>query len=239
MAKRPIDTEWKNRIKKASEKKGDFMSAIIFGAFGSGKTKFCGTWPKPFFIAAEDGLMTLSNTDIPYIKLENDKAVYQTVLDILVLASQKREMFEDVETIIIDSMSKLNRLMLDEILDEVSREKPEFDEWGKLRARMNKLNNLFVRLPMHRLITISEAFKEDQESGDIKPTFNIEGGFRNDVAGEYDNVWWFSGRQVGRTTKYFLNTSVSSGRAAKTRLNLPIEIENPTFAAVMASKEQK
>jgi hypothetical protein len=238
VAKRKLDLDWQSKIKPASSKADDYISAIVFGGYGTGKTKFCGTWPNPFFLAAEDGMMTLKDTEIPFIGLDADKAIYSTVLDILAMASNKQGVFENVDTFVIDSMSKLNRLMIDEIKEESGGDKFEFDEWGKLRSRMNKLNNLFVRLPMHRLATVSEAFREDQESKDLKPTFNIEGGFRHDFAGEYDNVWWFSNRQVGRTVRYSMNTTINSGRAAKTRLSLPIEIENPTYDVVQKLSQE-
>lgn len=233
MARREKDLSWMDKVKSSKDKSLDHLSAILFGPYGSGKTKFASTWPKPFFIAAEDGMLTVRNDDIPYVLIDPDKAVYSTIIDIFAVASQKQGPFAEVQTLVIDSMSKLNRMMLDEILEERGTDKAEYDEWKRLRTNMNRINNLFVRLPYNRLVTVGEAYKEDKYMKELKPDFNIEGGFRADLAGEYDNVWCFQKKVVGRNQKFIMNTEDFRGRQAKKRLVLPSEIENPTYKKIM------
>lgn len=241
MAKRKeADYDWASRIKSTKDKADDYMSAILWGGFGSGKTLFGGSCPAPIFIAVEDGTLSLSKSDIPYIPIVQDPeiSVYGTMLDIFAHADQKLGVFEDKDTIVLDSMSKLGNMIKNELLLSAGREKAEFDEWDMLKTRMNRLNNLFIRLPYNRIVILSEAYKEDKYEKELVPMFNLEGSFRSDVSGEYDNVFWFEKKPVGKNTKYLMHTVDCRGRAAKARLNLPAEIENPTYDKVITlSKE--
>lgn len=233
MAKKPMESNWADNILSSKDKATDYQSAVLFGQFGAGKTKFAASWPKPFFIAAEDGMLTLLKEDIPYIKLNPEFSIYQTVMEIFANAAMRAGPFEDVQTLVIDSISKLHRMVKQEILEESGREKAEFDDWDKLRSRMNRLNNFFIRLPYNRLAICTEALKEDKFEKVLKPTFNIDGGFRDDMPGEYDHVWYFGKRQVGRVNKFIMNTDDFRGRTAKRRVELPDEIENANYQIII------
>jgi hypothetical protein len=45
------------------------IKCMVYGLAGTGKTRLCATAPRPIILSAENGLLSLSNQDVPFIKI--------------------------------------------------------------------------------------------------------------------------------------------------------------------------
>ncbi len=79
------------------------LLALIFSEPGVGKTLLGATFPKPVFIALEDGTETVAGSDAQVLKAESS----QDLIDAVTFACNE----VDCDTIIIDTISKLDQII--------------------------------------------------------------------------------------------------------------------------------
>ncbi len=70
------------------------VNVLAWGPPGSGKTTLIGTAPKPFVLAAEKGMLTLADKDIPFIWLDPEYEIYDTVINVLNKARRKEKILD-------------------------------------------------------------------------------------------------------------------------------------------------
>ena len=82
----------------------------IYGGAGIGKTSLASTFPAPIFIRAEDGLSSVPANAMPdaFPLLNSSDEVYQ---QLLALINENHQ----YKTLVIDSISKLDRLFTEEV----------------------------------------------------------------------------------------------------------------------------
>ena len=228
MARRRVGRSWQENTKDTSKVADRKLNILLWGTPGSGKTHFMGTAPKPFIIASEDGVLTLHNKSIPYYLLRDDEKVYDTVMTIIDDARKKIGIFEDIETICIDSMWKLNQMILEEIQEELGTTSG-FSVWDLLRTRMNKIHSALLALDYHYIISAGEKVKEDQVDGTMKVVFNMSGSFASQMGYEVDLNLYMKVKSKGARTEYLAYAMEENKRNAKSRVKLPREMKDITF----------
>ena len=228
MARKRVGRTWAEDIRTTSNVADKKLNILTWGREGTGKTQFMGTCPKPFIIAAEDGVLTLHNEEIPYYLLKDDEKIFDTVMQVIDDAKKGLGIFEDIETICIDSMSKLNSMIFEEIKEEVGDTKG-YVIYEMLLTRMTKINSALVSAPYHYVISVGEAVKEDRLTETLRPVFNMTGSFRDQLAYEFDLNLYMAKKSRGAREEWIAYTSDENKRSAKSRVTLPREIKNLTF----------
>lgn len=246
---------WMDKLSFTDEIETRYMRALVYGPMGSGKTRFSLTWPSPFVIDVDHGLLTGRTQRVPSIpvyppKDRKDKAkVYQTVMDILVDARDRSgpfatgEALSNCETIVLDGYTALADALMKEILladgRDFTREKPEFDHWNSLAARLDNITQLSAMIPMNFVATCGNKLDKDEYTGGWVGLPDIIGGFRNDVGFRFDEVYYFEPRRgkasdgVGKDDLvYEAHTAKYRIFDAKSRLGLPSTIVSPTYEKV-------
>ncbi len=229
------------------------LNVLSWGKSGAGKTYLAGTASRPFIIAAESGTMTLAEKGFPMIALSNDVEIYDTIQYIIKAARNKEIIadedgnqivdFNNVDTIVLDSITKLNELLIKEIEEEVGH-KLQLQDWGLLRSRIQDCVCSLNSLPYDTHQTMGEAVGTDQEDEDkIEILPNFQGSFKHNVFYEFDFVLYHEYEKRGSSEKYVVHTKPYKGRVAKARIGLPAKIENCTFTklkdAVSAARGAK
>ncbi len=237
--KRPGRKGWANGIISTNDVKNKKVKILVSGGPGTGKTNLIGSAPRPFVIAAEDGLLTLHKLDLPYFKLDNTMAVFETTLMILESAKKRERVeisegefldFNEIDTLCLDSTWMLNTRLATEIKEESGRDKFQHGEWGILLDRMQRIIMELLESDYHVICTIGEAVKTDQMDDSKKEvSFNMSGGFRHEIAYLFDFNLTMAKEAVGRRIKYKMFTNDNDNRQAKARVDLPLCIEDPTF----------
>lgn len=234
---------WGKLVKSTKDVAEKKLKILVWGGPGTGKTHLIGTAPNPFVIAAEDGVLTLHQFDIPYFKMTDSMAVYETFLMIIESAVKREKVemedgsivdFAEIETIALDSAWMLNARLTREIKEETGKDKFQHGEWGLLLDRMQKCITDLLEADFHIICTMGEAVKTDEMDEKKKEiTFNMQGSFRNQIAYLFDfNLTTFK-ESIGRRTNYKLFTNDENNRSAKSRVELPKEILDPTFTKIL------
>lgn len=169
---------------KFSDAPGELkVKALLVGRAKTGKTTFAGTFPKPFFINTDKGMVSLKGKNIPYITIErmteeNKKnpdylTRWLDVRQILVdLKMQEGEYWEGLasykpETIVLDSISALSDLMEAEIICDPPDKKDRSDtlflsDYNIIQRRMFSLIDLLRELPYHVIATSGIDVSQDE-----------------------------------------------------------------------------
>ena len=87
---------------------------------------------------------------------------------------------------------------------------------------------------LHEMIENDEALEKKVDKT-IDKVPNILGGFRNDIAGLFSNVFYLVKKEDGKGGyRYLCRTNKGAGKMAKNRFNLPTIIEDVSYDAIMA-----
>ncbi len=140
--------EQKTLLISASEARVDRVNVMAYGPPGCGKTYFATTFPKPFFIDTENGLITARARikkgeidDFPGVQTSD----FTTVLEIIaapeyrIPALFKGTKWEGYvpETLVIDTISTLEGYIFDEIMESAG--KIAQPQWNNLKRKMMAL----------------------------------------------------------------------------------------------------
>jgi hypothetical protein len=119
-----------NTIKNGKEAKPPRI--MLYGSEGIGKSSYGAKSPKPIFIQTEDGLGEIECSKFPLAKNLND--VFSSLQ-----ALQSEE--HDFQTVIIDSLDWLERLIFDEVCREFGTRNIEKVDGGYARGYTHALNH--------------------------------------------------------------------------------------------------
>ena len=218
---RPAAPKFTFSLKRASEHE-NWIKMLVYGAYGSGKSYFAGTsadvpeMRDVLYLDLEAGSMTIANRgdNIDIIPIKNFQDLEQ-VKQYLTLHCQRRDR-GDVEgmrsleeqlrgekvetpkrykTVIFDSMSEANKVLMAYLLNATPEtsgldsqiEDAQFSHWGQAALNMLRVVRAFRALPIHTIFVASDKTKEDERKQQ-KILLNLSGQLANDVQGFFDVV---------------------------------------------------
>ena len=132
----------------AAEARVDRVNVMAYGPPGCGKTYFATTFPKPFFVDTENGLLT-ARARITKGEIDDFPAIqtadFTTVLEILAAPHYRiPTLFKGTkwegyvpETLVIDTISTLEGYIFDEIMESAG--KIAQPQWNNLKRKMMAL----------------------------------------------------------------------------------------------------
>lgn len=229
-----IGRKWTDKVRYTDDLTDKCLNILVWGPPGSGKTHFIETAPKPFLINTDKGELTMHRSHIPSVALDGTTQVYETIMAILDSARKKKDGFEEIETIGLDSVWKLSDLLLEEIKEEKNTTgKAGFDDWGELLTRMAKIVDGFTASPYHFIATSGEAIRQDDMDAEEKVvTFNFSGSYRSRLAYAFDFNLYFLAKKRGLKTEYIAFSQEENKRTAKSRVSMPRQIVDPSFSTI-------
>lgn len=255
----PKSSKWGAQLHRFGEDKRG-QRVIIFGPYGSGKTTLAASYPAPVFIDTDAGENTATK-GLPYFTIPPMKA-YETAQGILMDFLSRKDVFAegaalaDRETIVIDSWTKLNEMILTQIcLGSVGarhsimqdNERPTISQYGFLLTRQQTLVNIIreiTRTGRNVIITATPMVEGSEEErklagdgGEMKMVYdevigipNLVGKFKYQIGAEFDEVYYLDFAPQG--TSRVLYTTRHGIWRAKTRQPLPAVISNPSWEVI-------
>lgn len=208
------------------------LKVLIYGEPGVGKTTFAASSPMPLIIDVERGSRVLAGRDVAvmeYVSIEQiDK-----LMDYL-LASDKS--FDNYSTIVFDSISEMQRRLLDQQLATVSKSagapvyKADWDLWGAntqiLRAMVSRFRDIQKNLVM---IAHAKADKEEA-TGIMQMRPDLTPRLASTITAMFDVVGYL---KINSKGERILQVQPSKTVVAKSRVTtLPKEILNPTWDSI-------
>jgi hypothetical protein len=180
------------------------LKAFFYGDSGTGKTFTAASSPNPMFLLTEaNGLKSIQNS--------NPDALVAQCTDInqvrqFVAAASRGEFPAEVETIVIDSITEVQRLFIDEILaaKDDGDKKMAWQDWAVMTARMIKFVRCVRDLPYNVIVTalcdyatdddgsvtrVFPSFQGKKLANEISQFFNVVGVvIRREVETEHGTV---------------------------------------------------
>lgn len=233
-----LDVEYVQEVER-----NKYVKCMVYGASGVGKTHFAGTSPSPLFIDSDKGLKTIHTMGLnaPYIPLARGERVYRKVLEVISSAAKKDSPFwkeKSIQTIVFDSYTSLADMLMVEIMKFPSRpenrrdpdnDKPIFDHWTALQARLKNLTKQCQDLGFNIIATCGQQVDKDEVTGAFMGQPAIQGGYRNTIMHDFDEVYYMTAETKNDRTEYKLYTKPYRYWVAKSRGNPPAIVVNPEF----------
>lgn len=146
------------------------LKVLLYGVSGVGKTSFAASFPNPFFLDLESGMMsTLRVGDVYRYPFDFDKDVtnYEQVREFYkIVKSAKNPPFE---TIVIDSLNELQVLVAQNVINKYGKVKRQYDDqltladYQKANNDVVKLIRSFLKLPYNVVFTAASTRLEPGE----------------------------------------------------------------------------
>lgn len=172
---------------------GQYLSAVIAGPPGHGKTRFCATAKDPFFLNTEGatGLMPIAGKHIPAanIKSSEDLAIAR---NILTLGPEKAAeiltngQVKTIGTVIIDTVDELARILTRERLVSTGHDTMQGGDWTWLGDQLSAISRGFRELEMHVIFTCHVKDQTDGETGNTFYKLDLAGAAAHQLPGSVD-----------------------------------------------------
>lgn len=146
-------------LKNTSELASNGVKILTYGQSGAGKTSLIATLPNPIVLSAEGGLLSIQNTNIQYIEI-NDMNDLIEAYDWLT-ESKEAAQFESVA---IDSISEVAEVVLN---SERKKTKDGRAAYGEMNTVMTDVIRKFRDLPNKHVYMSAKLEKAQDEMGRI------------------------------------------------------------------------
>lgn len=183
-------------VQAGSKELPSHLKLLIYGDSGSGKTWCSSTAPKPLVMLTErNGMQSIkrSNPDA-YV-------AYCTTADQcrdFLVAVMNGDVPDGVETIVIDGITEVQQIMIDDILSKKGENrKMSLPDWGELGDRMRRFLRCLRDLPYHVVVTALVTHELNEESGETRVYPLVQSKkLPNQLAGYFNVVGFLFKRAV-------------------------------------------
>lgn len=235
-----------NYFQEVTKKTVEQYIFLIYGGSGSGKTVLSSMFPNPLFISVDTGVMggllsavSYTTTPIKQIRL----TAYNQLTSLLPLL--ERDAKKVFSTLIIDSLTSFNALVVRDILALSAKETAVFADWNLAVARMRNMINKLASLGSHLIFTATEQIQKDEILGKTMGLPNLPGKLAQEAPAGVDIVIrthtrsGYDAKTMKRKVTYIGSTAPDDIWYAKDRsatlspeLVLSDEEGKPTFKAL-------
>ena len=219
-----------------------YLKCLFYGMPGVGKTKLSASAPGALVVDAEHGTRTLMN----HPELGNVKVLsVKSFDDVMALFWELQEgKLEDVQTVVIDSISELQKRQMDDLLRENAvKDKnrspylPFMQDYKLNTEVLRRLIVSFRDLERNLIVTAHAVEDKDESDGRVFWRPAVTPKFAETLLGIMDVVGFMS-LDVDREGKQTRTLQIMPSRrvVAKTRIGgLPPVLTNPTFDDLLAA----
>lgn len=130
---------------------------IVYGPSGAGKTTLIKTLPNPIILSAESGLLSIQDSDLPYIEI----ASMEDLTEAFAWASSSDEA-KGFDSIALDSISEIGEVVLNY---EKKMTKDPRQAYGALSEQMTDIIRAFRDLPEKHVYFSAKLEKSQDEMG--------------------------------------------------------------------------
>jgi hypothetical protein len=202
----------------------DYAKVVLYGPPGSGKTTAAATWPKPLFLSAESGLLSVRDKAIDVMTIDQWEDLEGA------FAYLKHEKHEYL-SVVIDSLTEVQKKLNEYIVRAFPGVKRGYNglvsesDWGANIDKMRMLCRAFRDLPMNVVfITLNQDVQVDGENV-TRPALNGK-TLPDELCGWVDAVIYCPGPQKDEdgVQRYLGQTIPAKGRRAKIRVPAGCEV---------------
>jgi phage nucleotide-binding protein len=147
------------QLKRTKEATAQAVKLLVYGQAGAGKTSLIPTLPKPVILSAEGGLLSIADTNLPFIEItsmQELKEAYQWLT-----GSAEAAEFESVA---LDSISEIAEVVLNQ---EKKINKDPRAAYGAMQEQMADIIRGFRDLPGKHVYMSAKLEKTQDEMGRV------------------------------------------------------------------------
>lgn len=166
-----------------------YVKALIQGPPKSGKTSILATAPNVVIADCEpeaNGLQSIAHLNVPYVTVSDPEKLHQLrfVLSDAGLRQKAAEQLgmEKIETVGIDTLDALQKILKRHRMTVERRTKFERDDWNWLLEEMRGIVNGFNALPLNVIYTVHTSTKQDDDQKMITMPA-LQGAIAEEIAG--------------------------------------------------------
>ena len=145
-------------LKNTKDLNADGVKILVYGHAGAGKTSLIKTLPNPVVISAEGGLLSIADSDIPYVDVKGTEDIY-SVFEFL--NGPEGQQFESIA---LDSISEIAEVVLNQAKKET---KDPRQAYGSLMEVMQDLIRAFRDIKGKNVYFSCKCEKMADEQGRI------------------------------------------------------------------------
>jgi phage nucleotide-binding protein len=173
-----------------------FLKVGIYGVSGAGKTTLAATSPKPFLINVEAGEAALiGRSDISIAKVEEFKEIDN-------IYKYLKHAKHDYQTVIIDSLTELQKRAMDMVLEGEGREMPHQGSWGQSMEYVRRIVRQFRDLDMHVIFIMGVADRKDAITGTVTDMPSLPGKLGQEVSSYLDVLGYLTMAYDAKSKSY-------------------------------------
>jgi hypothetical protein len=211
-------------ITSAKDTVHDYAKTVLYGPPGSGKTTAGASWPKPLFLSAESGLLSIRDRDIDVWTIDKWEDLEEAFAHL-------KHGEHSYLSVVIDSLTEVQKKLNEYIVRAFPTVKRGYtdlvseSDWGANIDKMRKLCRAFRDLPMNVVfITLSQDVEIDGENV-TRPALNGK-TLPDELCGWVDAVIYCPGPQKDPdgVQQYQGQAIPAKGRRAKVRVPSGAEV---------------
>ncbi|MEW6557194.1 MAG: ATP-binding protein [Elusimicrobiota bacterium] len=181
------------KIIKSNEGRSQYLRMMVYGVPGSGKTVFGSTAPDPLILDAEAGLLSIADKKLDTVKIET----FQDVINVFNFLKTEKLAYK---TVVIDSLTELQRKSMDLILSKAGRDRATIGDWGMNIDQVRNIIRYFRDLEMNLLLICLNEERKDEDAGIIMQRPALQGRtLPEEVMGYVDVVGYLFTKEVEGT----------------------------------------
>jgi hypothetical protein len=147
------------QLKRTKEATAQAVKLLVYGQAGAGKTSLIPTLPKPVILSAEGGLLSIADTNLPFIEItsmDDLREAYKW----LASSAESREF----ESVALDSISEIAEVVLNA---EKKINKDPRAAYGAMQEQMADIIRGFRDLPGKHVYMSAKLEKTQDEMGRV------------------------------------------------------------------------
>jgi len=162
---------------------------LLYGGSGSGKTTLAAMFPNVLFISVDAGAMGGLLSAVSQIEGSIKQVKLNSYQQLIGLYSHlERDARKVFNTIVLDSLTSLNQLVIRDILSLTAKETPVFADWNLAVARMRNTINKLASFGCHLVFTATEQIQKDELVGRMMGLPNLPGKLAQEAPAGVDIV---------------------------------------------------
>lgn len=135
------------------------VKMLVYGQAGAGKTSLIPTLPNPVVFSAEGGLLSIADSDVPYVEIKDMDTLYEAYQ--WVTESDEAQGFDSIA---LDSISEIAEVVLSA---EKKKSKDPRQAYGALQDMMGELIRAFRDISGKHVYMTAKLEKTQDEQGRI------------------------------------------------------------------------
>jgi phage nucleotide-binding protein len=143
-------------IKRTRDLTKSGVKLLVYGAAGAGKTSLITTLPKPIVLSAEAGLLSIQDSDLPFIEINTIDDLRQAYVYVT------GEGGEEYQSVALDSISEIAEVILNA---EKKIAKDPRQAYGAMQEQVSDLIRAFRDLPGKHVYMSAKLEKSQDEMG--------------------------------------------------------------------------